>query len=80
MTLFFVLSGFGDASYSIYLVHYLVLMVTIKLIGQGTRGVVFNSVALAVSIAAVLAVSVALYKFYESPARKWLRGLWRTKT
>jgi peptidoglycan/LPS O-acetylase OafA/YrhL len=34
-------------------------------------------VALIISIAVVLVVSVLLYKYYESPARKWLRGLWR---
>jgi peptidoglycan/LPS O-acetylase OafA/YrhL len=66
----------GDASYSIYLVHYLVLMVAVKLIGQGSHGVIFSSVALTLSIAVVLVVSVLLYTFYESPTRKWLRRLW----
>jgi peptidoglycan/LPS O-acetylase OafA/YrhL len=67
----------GDSSYSIYLVHYLVLMVATKLIGLGPHGVVFGSVAIVLSITAVLVISILLYTYYESPARKWLRRLWR---
>jgi peptidoglycan/LPS O-acetylase OafA/YrhL len=46
----------GDASYSIYMVHYMVLMVTTKLIGSSPHGVVFNSVAIVLSTIAILAV------------------------
>ena len=66
----------GDASYSIYLVHYLVLMVATKLIGSAAHGTAFNAVAIVLSTLAVLAISIALYTYYESPARKWLRQLW----
>jgi peptidoglycan/LPS O-acetylase OafA/YrhL len=67
----------GDASYSIYLVHYLVLMVATKLIGMEPHGVVFSSVAIALSTIATLAISILLYTYYESPARRWLRRMWR---
>jgi peptidoglycan/LPS O-acetylase OafA/YrhL len=67
----------GDASYSIYLVHFMVLMVATKLIGSAAHGVVFDSAAIALSTIAILAISVLLYTYYESPARKFLRQLWR---
>jgi peptidoglycan/LPS O-acetylase OafA/YrhL len=67
----------GDASYSIYLTHFLMLMVTVKLIGMTVHSIVFDSVALTLSTVAILVVSVLLYTFYESPARRWLRRLWR---
>ena len=67
----------GDASYSIYLVHYLVLMVATKLIGQGPHGVVFGGVAILLCTIATLVISVLLYTYFESPTRKWLRRMWR---
>jgi peptidoglycan/LPS O-acetylase OafA/YrhL len=69
----------GDASYSIYLVHYLVLMVVVKLAGAAVRGIVFDTVLLITVIAVVLLVSILLYNFYEAPARKWLRRLWNKR-
>jgi peptidoglycan/LPS O-acetylase OafA/YrhL len=69
----------GDASYSIYLTHFLVLMVAFKLIGTVVHGAIFNAVALTLSTLAILLVSVLLYTFYELPARKWLRRLWGVK-
>jgi peptidoglycan/LPS O-acetylase OafA/YrhL len=67
----------GDASYSIYLVHFLVLMAVFKFIGPSAHGVVFDGLTLVLAIAAVLAISVLLYSYYEAPARNWLRRLWR---
>jgi peptidoglycan/LPS O-acetylase OafA/YrhL len=69
----------GDASYSIYLTHFLVLMVAFKLIGTAVHGSIFNAVALTLSTLAILLVSVLLFTFYELPARKWLRQLWGAK-
>jgi len=69
----------GDASYSIYLVHYVVLMIATRLIGSAVHGAIFNAIALILSTIAVIAVSILLYTYYESPARKWLRRLWRDK-
>jgi len=69
----------GDASYSIYLVHYVVLMIATRLIGSAVHGAIFNAIALILSTIAILVVSILLYTYYESPARKWLRRLWRDR-
>ena len=55
----------------------MVLMLAIKLIGPTAHGDVFNTMALILSTAAVLLISILLYRCYEAPARKWLRQLWR---
>lgn len=67
----------GDASYSIYLVHYTVLMIATKLIGSTVRSERFNTLAVILSTVAILLISILLYRCYEAPARKWLRQLWR---
>jgi peptidoglycan/LPS O-acetylase OafA/YrhL len=66
----------GDASYSIYLTHYLVLMVAAKLIGTVPLNAWLSRTALVLSILATIVLSVALYTWYETPARKWLRQRW----
>jgi len=63
----------GDASYSIYLLHYVVLMVVFKLTGSTVHGVVFDTVKLILVMTAILLISILLYAYYEAPARKWLR-------
>jgi hypothetical protein len=68
----------GDASYSIYLVHFLVLMAVFKFIGPAAHGALFDTLTLLLAIAAVLAVSMLLYTYYEAPARNWLRRRWRS--
>lgn len=67
----------GDASYSIYLLHFMVLMLATKLIGPTVHGDGFNAVALILSVVATLLISILLYSYYEAPARRWLRRLWR---
>jgi len=67
----------GDASYSIYLLHFMVLMLAFKLIGPTVHGDGFNTVALILCTVATLLISILLYSYYEAPARKWLRRLWR---
>ena len=67
----------GDASYSIYLLHFIVLMIAAKLIGSTMHTDFFNTLVLILSTAATLLVSILLYSYYEAPARKWLRRLWR---
>jgi peptidoglycan/LPS O-acetylase OafA/YrhL len=70
----------GDASYSIYLTHFLVLMVDFKLFGPPARsGIAFNVAVLGATIVATLLLSIGLYAYYEAPARKWLRQLWRDR-
>jgi peptidoglycan/LPS O-acetylase OafA/YrhL len=66
----------GDASYSIYLVHYVVLMVVVKLMGPSGHGVIADVATLVVVLGVILALSVAMFTYYEAPARKWLRAQW----
>jgi peptidoglycan/LPS O-acetylase OafA/YrhL len=63
----------GGASYSIYLVHDVVLGIAVKLTGSAKHSVVYDSVKLVLLLVVVLAISLALYTYYEAPARKWLR-------
>jgi peptidoglycan/LPS O-acetylase OafA/YrhL len=65
----------GDASYSIYLVHLGVLLAVAWLTGSAGRGIVFDGIRLVVVVAAVVALSMLVYRFYEAPAREWLRRL-----
>jgi len=66
----------GDASYSIYLTHFMVLMIDFKLFGPPSQhGTLFNMTVLSATIIATLLISVALYAYYEAPMRKWLRQL-----
>jgi peptidoglycan/LPS O-acetylase OafA/YrhL len=67
----------GDASYSIYLLHYTVLMIATKLIGSAVHSELFNALAIILSTITTLLISVLFYRCYEAPARKWLRQLWR---
>jgi peptidoglycan/LPS O-acetylase OafA/YrhL len=63
----------GEASYSIYLVHSVVLISAIKLTGSAVHGLAYNVVKLIVLMAIVVAISLLLYAYYEAPARRWLR-------
>jgi hypothetical protein len=69
----------GDASYSIYLVHYTVLMIAAKLIGSAVHSELFNALAFVLSTVVILLISILLYRCYEAPARTWLRQLWRDR-
>jgi peptidoglycan/LPS O-acetylase OafA/YrhL len=63
----------GEASYSIYLVHSIVLISAVKLTGSAVHGTAYNVLKLIVLMAIVVAVSLLLYTYYEAPARQWLR-------
>jgi len=63
----------GEASYSIYLVHSIVLISAVKLTGNVVHGTAYNVVKLIVLMAIVVAISLLLYAYYEAPARSWLR-------
>jgi peptidoglycan/LPS O-acetylase OafA/YrhL len=67
----------GEASYSIYLVHSIVLISAVKLTGNVVHGTAYNVVKLVVLMAIVVAISLLLYAYYEAPARSWLRRRWR---
>jgi peptidoglycan/LPS O-acetylase OafA/YrhL len=69
----------GEASYSIYLVHSIVLISAVKLTGNVVHGTAYNVVKLVVLMAIVVAISLLLYAYYEAPARSWLRKRWRSR-
>ena len=64
----------GDASYSIYLLHFGVL----KIVGwlAGSHGALIDVVELAATMAAIIVISLLLYAGFEAPARRWLRRWW----
>ena len=66
----------GEASYSIYLVHSIVLIAAVKLTGGVAHGVAYNVMELIVLMTIVVAISLVLYAYYEAPARRLLRGRW----
>lgn len=70
----------GDASYSLYLIHYVAFMIVLRA-GFAPLSAPTGSVALEIArllgiLAVVFALSLASYALIESPARRWLRGLW----
>jgi peptidoglycan/LPS O-acetylase OafA/YrhL len=69
------LIALGDASYSIYLLHLGVLLAAVWLTGSAERSLVFDCVRLVVVGAAIITVSMLVYRFCEAPAREWLRRL-----
>jgi peptidoglycan/LPS O-acetylase OafA/YrhL len=66
----------GEASYSIYLVHYVVLMVIVKLMGPSGHGLIADLATLVLVLGVILALSIAMFTYYEAPARRWLRAQW----
>ena len=64
---------FGDASYSFYLLHTLILAAFLKLIPAPTTDVFSALIVIFSAIVANLALSVLLYKFFELPARNIIR-------
>jgi peptidoglycan/LPS O-acetylase OafA/YrhL len=61
----------GDASYSLYLLHFTVIWAALVEFGRSAA----SPVAILAIIVVALAISIASYKFIEQPARKKLREL-----
>jgi peptidoglycan/LPS O-acetylase OafA/YrhL len=66
----------GEASYSIYLVHLVVLTAAARLLFPAGHGVLYDVAELLLITIVIFLMSIALYAFYEAPTRKLLRGLW----
>jgi peptidoglycan/LPS O-acetylase OafA/YrhL len=70
----------GEASYSIYLTHFLVLMLAASFLGGELSATMPNVLFLLSKylflLGLMLLISLGLYTFVEVPARQWLRGLW----
>jgi peptidoglycan/LPS O-acetylase OafA/YrhL len=52
-----------------------VLLAVAWLTGSAGRGLVLDSIRLVVVVAAIVGLSMFVYRFYEAPAREWLRRL-----
>jgi peptidoglycan/LPS O-acetylase OafA/YrhL len=66
----------GEASYSIYLIHYVVLLTILRLTGSAMHGIVYDAMKVVLVMMAILLIALMLYKYYEAPTRKWLRKKW----
>jgi peptidoglycan/LPS O-acetylase OafA/YrhL len=70
----------GEASYSIYLIHFLILLVIAGYLGQilpaTTPNLIFLALRFAFVLALICVLALSLHGFVEVPARRWLRGLW----
>jgi peptidoglycan/LPS O-acetylase OafA/YrhL len=70
----------GEASYSIYLIHYVVFMVIVRthvgLLTAPAPNLVIEIIRFSAILAAIFGVSMISYAVVEAPARRWLRGLW----
>jgi peptidoglycan/LPS O-acetylase OafA/YrhL len=71
----------GNASYSIYLIHFLVFVVAASFLGASLPATAPNIVYLAGKylflLTLIMVISLGLHAYIEVPARQWLRGLWR---
>ena len=66
----------GEASYSIYLVHLVIFTAAARLLAPAAHGVLYDVAELLLITIIIFLISIALYAFYEAPARKLLRRLW----
>jgi peptidoglycan/LPS O-acetylase OafA/YrhL len=66
----------GEASYSIYLVHLVFLTAAARLLVPAGHGILYDVAELLLITIVIFLISIALYAFYEAPARKLLRGVW----
>jgi peptidoglycan/LPS O-acetylase OafA/YrhL len=71
----------GEASYSIYLIHFLILILISGYLGQRlpatAPNILFLGARFVFVLCTIMLVSLGLHAFLEVPARSWLRGLWR---
>lgn len=74
----------GDASYSIYLIHFLIFNLASSFLGgvlpATWPNITFLFGKYAFILALILLLSLGLHAFFEVPAREWLRGLWRDRS
>ena len=72
----------GDASYPIYLIHFLIFYLPFGYnqlpMTPTPIDLLFLTVRYVFLLALVLLISLGLHAYFEVPARQWLRGLWST--
>lgn len=65
----------GDASYSIYLLHFNALVLVAWLTESAAHNVAFDAITLVAAMLIILLSSIVLYRYFELPARNWLGKL-----
>jgi peptidoglycan/LPS O-acetylase OafA/YrhL len=63
----------GDASYSFYLFHTIIIIGFIRLMPAPTNNILLGGAVIAAAIAANLALSLIIYRLFERPARVLIR-------
>ena len=66
----------GRVSYSVYMTHYLVIIVTFNVLSRlemGTKPFAVRGLSYALVLALIVVVGVGTYYVVEEPARKYLR-------
>jgi len=66
----------GDASYSIYLLHFGILTAIAGVPALSGHGILFDTCKLVIALALIIVISIMVYRYYEAPARRWLRQFW----
>jgi peptidoglycan/LPS O-acetylase OafA/YrhL len=71
----------GEASYSIYLIHFIILIIVSSVVADllplTLPNIVFAISKVLFVLALIMLISLGLHAYVEVPARQWLRGLWR---
>ena len=74
------LVALGEASYSIYLLHFMILTLSSAYVTQALPAtapyVVYLVVRLVFAVSLICLFSLGLHAVVEVPSRRWLRGLW----
>jgi peptidoglycan/LPS O-acetylase OafA/YrhL len=70
----------GEASYSLYLWHYMLMLMTRDLLPTDPGGPLARLTLLGTVVVPIVLVSVATYRWFELPLRNWIAGLETKKT
>jgi peptidoglycan/LPS O-acetylase OafA/YrhL len=70
----------GEASYSMYILHYPIYMLFLVLFSRGLTTGALTASEFDIYIPTVIVVSIVVFKFFERPAAMRLKQWWRSRT
>jgi hypothetical protein len=74
----------GEASYSMYLFHFLIFNISASFLGGPLPGtapnIAFLFGKLLFLLGLIVLISLGMHAYFEVPSRRWLRSLWSAKT